>query len=94
MSYQWKVGELAVCIRVENFPQFFTLGRIYTVRELDDIPDRDGDTGLFFYDAPDHPDKDGIGWNSRFFRPLHGTDIRKLEEKYPEYIIKTNEVEG
>jgi len=28
------------------------------------------------------------------YRPLHGTDIRKLEEKYPEYIIKTNEVEG
>lgn len=28
------------------------------------------------------------------FRPLHGTDIRRLETKYPEYIIKTNEVEG
>jgi len=28
------------------------------------------------------------------WRPLHGTDIRKLEEKYPEYQIKTNEVEG
>jgi hypothetical protein len=28
------------------------------------------------------------------FPPLHGTDILKLEEKYPEYVVKTRVVEG
>lgn len=103
MSYQWERGMFAVCIQAdgyaskENAPR---LGKIYTVRgflrETANIYD-----ALWFYELVNtvaHTGDDTIDGTSGYlaadFRPLHGTDIRKLEEKYPEYVIKTNEVEG
>lgn len=97
MSYQWKVGELAVCVDDEGSRGMLKSGGMYCVREVRAVKDcvdmrRFTGVGLLVFGVPEPVD--AFTWASSRFRPLHGTDIRKLEEKCPEYVIKTNEVEG
>lgn len=104
MSHQWKSGELAVC--VDDSPDLFDgiqrlrKGWIYSVLRFypsgcEYVQYRPGVVGP---NRQDNVSIQGLDPNFRYFssrfRPLNGTDIRKLEEKYPEYQIKTNEVEG
>jgi len=98
MSYQWKVGELAVCIDASKSDGVLHEGWLYPISEVAETYKncnpgiQNSGTGLLFETGP-RPTRADY-WSSRRFHPLHGTDIRKLEEKYPEYVIKTNEVEG
>jgi len=94
--YQWRVGE--PCVRFMAKKKIFEsdIGKITYVTEVGLWPLGPWD------DAFDGMPIRVFGQSYEIdmysdggcFRPLHGTDIRKLEEKYPEYIIKTNEVEG
>jgi len=106
MSYQWKVGEPCKKIRDSGSrlqPQL-PIGNITWVvsilRDPWDNPDEpmEGLPIRVYGESytPIFADDDADSWwsDGADFRPLHGTDIRKLEEKYPEYVIKTNEVEG
>lgn len=93
MSYQWKVGELAVCVEGAE-PEGLKHGLIYPVKEIASFHDFEGNTGLKVVGCETHKHGSYGFWRASRFRTLHGTDIRKLEEKYPEYVIKTNEVEG
>jgi len=107
MSYQWKVGELCIKDRDDEYgrPDVLPLGTITHVTDVRDEwepePPEDELEGIpirvFGEDySPLSLEETNDSWwsDGAYFRPLHGTDIRKLEEKYPEYSIKTNEVEG
>jgi len=84
MAYQWKVGELAVCIKTSRtLPEHVTRGTIDIIRTIcEHCESRDGHIGygLKFYNIPDHPHANY--WDARIFRPLNKDDLKRIREKH------------
>ena len=84
MNHEWKVGELAVCITVVNYPHIFRLGGVYSVCQITG-PSPNIDTGIVsmslnFHGVPRSP---RTGWWSGYcFRPLDESDYKRIAEKH------------
>jgi len=87
MGYEWKVGELAVCVDDEESNAFLKTGNVYCIRYVTATkncvnPNRFTGIGLLFFGVLEPID--ARTWSSARFRPLNEDDYRRIRDKHGE----------